>query len=276
MMTDATRLRVLRRYETQYDQVWQSIEQGAAQTDNAFWLMGAANYIFRTNGILWAVDPMFRTPRSGVTLEKINPDALLTRTSFVLITHEHADHFDGRVMERYPEIGWIIPEHLRANVPPGCREKAYFIRPGEVVVRQGITIEAFSSPHFDAGSTVLGVKETGYLVDTGKQRILLPGDIRDYHESMPLFEGITHLFAHVWLGRGNARNLPCGDYPADFARFMLRFGAEKMYLAHLMEASRPLTDLWTYEHAGLVMDEMMNIDPAVQVSVPLLGRTNLL
>jgi len=275
-MNDECRLAVLERYEKHYDQIWQGIEQEMSRKDNAFWLMGAANYLFKTNSVCWAVDPMFNTPRSGVTLSLINPDEVFRSLSFVLITHEHGDHFDARLMERYPDIGWIIPLHLKDRVPENCREKAYFIRPGEVVERAGMVIEAFSSPHFDEGSTTAGVKETGYLVDTGAHRILLPGDIRDYHAHMPAFEKITHLFAHVWLGRRNARNLPCGSYPADFARFMLNFSAEKIYLAHLMEAERPLEDLWTYEHAGLVMSEMLGLHPAVNVAVPMLGRANYL
>ena len=238
--------------------------------------MGPANYIFTTGGVRWAVDPMFRIPRSGVSLDLINPDEVFSSLSFVLITHEHGDHFDDRLMERYPDVGWIIPVQLKERVSAACREKAYFIRPGELIEREGIRIEAFSSPHFDAGSTVLGVMETGYMVDTGKHRILLPGDVRDYRARFPAFGNITHLLAHVWLGRRNAQNLPCGDFPADFARYALSFQAEKIYLTHLMEATRLLTDMWDYRHAGLVMNEMMNLNPAADIAIPMLGRANYL
>lgn len=275
-MREEYRLSVLERYEKHYDQIWQGIEQEMSRKDNAFWLMGAANYLFKTNSVCWAVDPMFNTPRSGVTLSLINPDEVFRSLSFVLITHEHGDHFDARLMERYPDIGWIVPEHLVSWMPQNCLPYITVIRPGEVIERKGMRIEAFSSPHFDAGSTDLGVMETGYMVDTGVYRILLPGDIRDYHAYMPKFDHITHLFSHVWLGRRNAENLPCGSFPEDFARFMLSFRPEKIYLTHLMEAERPLPDLWTYEHAGLVMNAMMGLNPAADITIPMLGKTHYL
>ena len=43
-----------------------------------------------------------------------------------------------------------------------------------------------------------------------------------------------------------------------------------------MEATRLLTDMWDYRHAGLVMNEMMNLNPAADIAIPMLGRANYL
>ena len=43
-----------------------------------------------------------------------------------------------------------------------------------------------------------------------------------------------------------------------------------------MEAARVPEDLWTYAHAGLVMDALLARDPACDVSIPLPGKTQRL
>ena len=272
---EALREAVLARYTSRYDGLWREIERGLAETDDAFWLMGAANYLFSTGGVRWAVDPMFNTPRNGASLETIGSErakALLDTMAFVLLTHCHADHFDPKAMALCPDIEWIVPDHLLSRVPETCRNVTV-IRAGDVIERRGITIRAFDSLHYDAGTT-LGVPETGYLVDTGRFRLLFPTDIRDYDAArLPDMGRVTHFFAHVWLGRGNALNYPCGDYPARMARFILAFKPDKIYLAHLMEAERPPEDLWTYAHAGLVLDAILTEKPEADAEIPMVGKT---
>ena len=275
-MTDEMRLRVLERYEKRYGEIWEDIERGLFEEEDAFFLMGPANYFFSAGGMKWAVDPMFRVPRSGVSMSLIDPDRVFLSLDFILLTHRHGDHFDPALMRRYPGINWIVPAHMEAEIPEECREHMTVVRPGDVLLRGNIKIHAFSSLHYDAGTT-LGVEETGYFVDTGKQRILLPGDVREYNaEKYPKFEDATHLFVHVWLGRRNALNWPCGEYPAQQAEFALAFGAKKMYLAHLLEATRTMEDMWTYAHAGLVLDEIIARRPSAEVYIPMTGRKNLL
>lgn len=270
---EAVRASVLDRYTNRYDEIWQGIECGLEKEDDAFWLMGASNYLFSTDGVRWAVDPMFNTPRNGASLEKVGDRAkkLLDTMSFALLTHSHVDHFDPKVMRLCPQIEWIVPDHLIGLVPEEC-ENVTRISAGDVIQRGGIEIRAFDSLHYDAGTTV-GVPETGYLVDTGWFRLLFPTDVRDYDASrLPQMGRVTHLFSHVWLGRRNALNYPCGDYPDQMAQFALAFAPEKIYLGHLMEAERPPEDLWTYAHAGLVMDAILAQDPAAAVEIPLPGR----
>lgn len=275
-MREQWRLNALERYEKRYREIWDSVQAGIYEGQDAFWLIGASSYVFSAGGALWAVDPMFNTPRSGVSRDQADLDGVFGRLDFALLTHRHADHFDPRLMETYPGLEWIVPEHMVGEIPAACREKMTVVKSVDVIERKGIRISAFRSLHYDAGTTV-GVEETGYFVEAGQHRLLFPGDIREYDAvKLPVFNGVTHLFAHVWLGRRNALNWPCGEYPDQFARFHLSFGAEKIYLTHLMEAERPLEDLWTYAHAGLVMDEILGREPGAQVYIPMVGRKNLL
>ena len=275
-MKEEWRLNVLERYEKRYGEIWEGVKTGIHGDSDAFWLIGASSYVFSAGGAKWAVDPMFNTPRSGMSRERIDTDAVFHALDFALLTHRHADHFDPRLMERYAALEWIVPDHMEHEIPAACRERMTVVKPGDVIVRRGVRITAFSSLHYDAGTTV-GVEETGYFVEAGPHRLLFPGDVRDYDAArLPAFEKVTHLFMHVWLGRRNALNWPCGDYPDQMAEFALSFGAEKIYLAHLMEAERPLEDLWTYAHAGLVMDALMGRAPGAEVCVPLVGKMNLL
>ena len=146
-------------------------------------------------------------------MERINPDAIMNSLNFVLLTHRHGDHFDPELMKRYPHLIWIVPDHLADEVKTHVRPNMMVVKDGDVIRRGEIVIHAFSSLHYDAG-TNLGVDETGYFVEANGKRLMMPGDVREYNAARyPAFEGITHFFSHVWLGRKNALNWPCGEYP---------------------------------------------------------------
>ena len=265
---------MLGRYTRCYDDVWSAIERGAATCNNAFWLMGAANYIFSINGVRFAVDPMFNTPRSGETFRQVGQRAirLLDACAFILITHEHVDHFDPRLMESCRRAQWFVPAFLAAQLPKGMRNVT-LLRGGDRFQIGAFQITAFDSLHYDAG-TDIGVPELGYFIEAGDKRLLMPGDVREYDAGkLPRFDDVTHFFAHVWLGRGNALNWPCGDYPEQMARFVCAFRPTHVYLTHLLEAARGEKDLWTYAHAGLVTDAVLALDPGLRVRTPLLGET---
>lgn len=275
-MTDEARLNILKRYAERYDEIWTEIERGLEGEDDAFFLMGPANYFFKTGGVKWAVDPAFTVPRDRSSFACIDADAVMKSLDFILLTHRHADHFDPELMKKYPELLWIVPDHMEEEICGYGRFNLRVVKPGDVIRRGEIVIHAFSSLHYDAGTTV-GVEETGYFIEAMGHRIMLPGDVRDYDAGKyPQFEGITHFFSHVWLGRGNALNWPCGEYPAQMAEFILAFRPEKAYLAHLLEATRPLTDMWTHAHAGLVLDALIGRQPGAEICVPMVGKKNLL
>lgn len=273
-MTDEGRRTILNRYAAEYASVWTEIEQGLSGGDDAYFLMGPSNYFFLTGGRRWAVDPMFNVPRSRASAALIDPERVFSSLDFILLTHDHVDHFDPELIARCPDAGWIVPEHMMNQLPAALHPHLTPVRPGDVIRRGDIVIHAFRSLHYDAGTTI-GVEETGYFVEAGGFRILLPGDVREYDAAkIPRFERVTHLFAHVWLGRRNALNWPCGDYPGQMARFALAFGPEHISLGHLLEATREMEDMWTMAHAGLVADELLSLNPAVKVHIPMIGQRN--
>ena len=275
-MTDAARENLLRRYAQGYDEIWRKIEAGLAEGEDSFFLMGPANYIFQTGGVRWAVDPAFTVPRDRSSAACVNPDAVMNSLAFILLTHRHADHFDPELMRKYPELLWIVPEHMEEEIRGYGEFNLLVVKPGDVICRNGIVIHAFPSLHYDAGTTV-GVEETGYFVEANGRRLLLPGDVREYDaEKYPRFERITHFFAHVWLGRGNALNESCGEYAAQLAAFILSFEPGRICLAHLYEATRAFPDMWTYAHAGLVMDALIAGQPGAWIDLPAPGRKYLL
>lgn len=263
---------ILERYTTRYHEIWADVKKSLSQPGDAFTMMGSTNYIFSTRGVQWAIDPRFNWPFVGNPDDTVDLGAVFNRLSFVLVTHKHGDHFDPGLMTRFPELNWIVPDHLAELLPDVRMPNLTVVRAGDELLRDGIRIRAFASSHYDEGTTV-GVKETGYFIDTGMQRILYPGDIRDYNNNpLPRFECVTHLFSHIWLGRRKALDLPCEPYVTDFARFMLSFGAGKIFLTHTMDPLRKTDDMCTYLHAGLIMDAMIGMDPAADVSIPLPGK----
>lgn len=275
-MTEEGRINILSRYAEGYLEIWQGIEEGLASGEDEFFLMGPSNYIFQTGGVRWAVDPAFTVPRDRSSFACINADEIMNSLDFVLLTHGHIDHFDPELMRRYPHLLWIVPDHMREEVCRQAQPEMLVVKAGDVIRRGGIIIRAYNSLHYDAGTTI-GVEETGYFVEAAGYRIMLPGDVREYNAAKyPEFEGITHFFSHVWLGRGNALNASCRDYAAQAAEFALSFAPGRIFLAHLMEATRALPDLWTYAHAGLVMDEIIQRKPGAEVIIPLPGRKNRL
>lgn len=275
-MTDEMRLNVLKRYSQRYNEIWSGIEQGLAESEDSFYLMGPANYIFRTGGVNWAVDPAFTVPRDRSSISCIDPDAVMNSLNFILLTHRHADHFDIELMKRYPHLLWIVPDHMEEEIRSQADLNLRIVKDGDTLRMGDIVIHAFSSLHYDAGTTT-GVAETGYFVEANGHRLLLPGDVRDYDAGRyPKFDRITHFFSHIWLGRGNALNWPCEEYPAQMARFILSFAPENIYFAHLLECTRPLTDMWTHAHAGLVMDELISRQPGARLHLPMIGQRNVL
>ena len=79
-----------------YPALWQSMLSAWSSPDpeDRVWLLYSANYLFRTGGVRWALDPLrlsWRVPQEP----EVNL-AALKALSFVLLTHTHADHLDFR------------------------------------------------------------------------------------------------------------------------------------------------------------------------------------
>jgi hypothetical protein len=116
----------------------------------------------------------------------------------------------------------------------------------------------------------------GYLVEFGGKRWLFAGDTRTYDASLlPSFGPVDGLFAHVWLGRGCARQTK----PAlldPFCRFLLDLQPCRIVLTHLQEFARSPQDYWDVSHARLACSRLHEMRPEVDAEFALMGDCVLL
>lgn len=260
------------------------IEQWMADDhDDASWLMHAANYLLRTRGTRWAIDPYHLKQRLP---EAPQPNlADLKPLNFVLLTHAHADHMDRDVWRalRDEPIRWVVPrfmlDHfLEATERTGEQwtNRLLVPTPGETLVMDGLKITPFDGLHWEWAADAPadspprhGIAAMGYLVESDKKRWLFPGDTRTYDRSrLPDFGPVDIVFAHVWLGRGSALLAKPPELES-FCRFVVALSPrERIVLAHLNETSRPAVDCWMDSHASQVTMLLQQHLPDIQIQAP--------
>mgnify|MGYP001593077570 CR=1 FL=1 len=270
----------------EYPNLWMKIIQEWRETSgqDAAWLIYSANYLLRTANVLWAVDPLIlhtRLPEAAT----VDVTCDLEKLDFVLLTHNHADHLDLRLIEALKEypIRWVIPEFMVERVIKSTGlslEKIIIPAAGVPLDLLGIQILPFESAHWEIipnqhadGSAPQrrGVPELGYLVEYGGKRWLFPGDIRCYDRSLlPQFPHLDVVFAHIWMGHSQAM---LDDPPLlqDFCRFFSSFDAGRIILTHLDEFYRSPENLWDSRHADLISEYLREKSPALQVDTVWMG-----
>jgi hypothetical protein len=203
-------------------------------------LMHAANYLFATRGVRWAVDPLLPDSILPDFPERPQP-VRLDGLSFVLLTHAHSDHLDHALLAdlRDRAVRFVIPEHMREEVieSAGLRDGQVIIaRPAQRLELHGIGILPFAGLHWrDDPDARRGTDATGYLVEVGGRRWLFPGDVRDYDAgAVARFAPVDTLYAHLWLGRGRALEPEPPELDA-FCEFMRATEPGRVVLTHLYE-----------------------------------------
>jgi len=230
--------------------------------------MYAANYLFRSRDVRWAIDPLRLCQRvPGAPEMDIKHD--LAPLSFILLTHHHADHLDlemARALRDHP-ILWVVPAYLLdvvrvAGLP---RERIIIPRSMEPIHIHNVNIVPFEGLHWEDDPAYpegrRGVPATGYLLEFNGKRWLFPGDTRRYAANrLPGFGRVDGLFAHVWLGRGCAQQ---GSPPLleAFCHFCLSIEPNQIVLSHLEEYGRDADDFWGAEHARKVIRFLKGFDP---------------
>lgn len=247
------------------------------KTGDAAWLTYAANYLLCTAGVHWAMDPFSMSTRiAGMQEPDFNRD--LQGLEFVALTHAHNDHLDLNLIKAISTlpVKWIIPQHTLDKV----LEKT-FIDPQNIIIPQNgetinlgkVTLTPFDSLHFHE---LGGIAETGYLVEFDKKRWLFPGDVRNFdHSRLPVFTGLDGVFAHLWLGKGHAKD----DQPPflhDFASFYTSLAPARIVITHLDEFGRAENELWDENHYMLVSKEIHNMSPSVSVKMAKMGMKVIL
>lgn len=248
----------------------------AGASDNKVWLVGPSSYLFSIGGVKFAVDPQIRRAED---LEKIR-DRLcddLAALSFVLITHQHDDHFCAPLIREVKDLPlvWYLPGDMPKRFIEGaelCEKKCVFLSDGESFSVGDITVSAFSSPHVRQGSDVF-MPELGYHIKTEKGSILIPGDIRDYsYRGYPRFEGVDLCFSHLWAGDNAIDEEAYLPMLEKFVDLSVSFKAKRYFICHLYEIGRKEKYLWHQGHAALAVKMFLKKAPSVAVEIPSLGR----
>jgi hypothetical protein len=250
--------------------------QKTAEYDAA-WLTYSANYILRTAGVYWALDPFSLFTRIGGGEQ---PDFLkdLSNLQFVALSHAHNDHLDRNLLAAIAclPIKWVIPSFMVDEILQICdlREELIIVpESGRSIAFGPLTLTPFDAQHFRGEN---GVPEMGYYADFSGKRWLFPGDTRTYDlEKIPHEKTIDGVFAHLWLGKACAlkENPPLLN---EFCSFLYSLKPKKNIITHLHEFGRKPDDFWDIHHFQKVQKRLMEMAPLTGVSAAFMGQEVLL
>lgn len=258
-----------------YPFLWREIirEWSSGETADSAWLTYAANYLFSTAGVRWALDPLSLAARvPGIEPPDFNAD--LRPCELVVLSHNHKDHLDLdliRALQSQP-LQWVIPQHMlhtvlaRADIPS---ERIIVPEYGKPMHFSRLTLTAFEGLHLAQGR---GVPSTGYLAEFGGKRWLFPGDTRRYDlTALPDFGRLDGVFAHLWLGRAAALLDP-PPLLESFCRFFAGLHADRLVVTHLHELGRDADDYWDEAHFQAVSARFRQIAPTLRLAAATLGE----
>lgn len=246
---------------------WDTLFRSVAEKEG-FGIFGPSSYVVNIGGTHLLVDPCLRNPSWGEKIaDKINND--LKKIDGIFLTHEHEDHCDPNFIRLAAgcDVRWYIPEFFSLNrlIEWGIPEERIILTHiGDKISLGETEVSVFESNHRNSGAAF--VREYGFAVTHNGKNYVFPVDVRTYDPSFyPKFENAEILFAHLWLGRGVARNGGWRDRLDEFCEFLLSFNPKRIVLAHLYETERSPSDLWTYCHAGAVADRFLCYNPEISV-----------
>jgi L-ascorbate metabolism protein UlaG (beta-lactamase superfamily) len=266
-----------------YPALWSKLiaEWKTPDPEDRVWLTYSANYLFRTDNVRWAIDPLTLNWRiKDASSVDVTQD--LSPLSFVLLTHGHEDHLDLDVLSALRDlpVTWVVPEFLLSKVEQaGLRAESIIIplalTPFEL---DGIRILPFDGLHWETtpDGSLKEVSAMGYQIECHGRRWLFPGDTRTYNPSqLPAFDSVDTIFAHLWLGRGSALmdKPPLVD---SFCRFFLDLKPRRLILTHLNEFGRDASDHWDESHAQLICSTLCKMLASLPVKSLQMGNSVLL
>ena len=267
-----------------YPGLWSTMiaEWNSPGPEDRAWLMYSANYLFRTNHVRWAIDPLTLNWILK-TAPRVNSARDLSGLSLVLLTHGHRDHLDLELLSelRHLPITWVVPEFLRSKVleQSGLPEEKILVpSPLAPMELNGVRILPFDGLHWENGpdGKCRGVPAMGYLIECKGKRWLFPGDTRSYDSSqLPRFGNVDAVFAHLWLGRGSA----LAEQPRlleSFCQFYLDLEARQVILTHLHEFGRDANDYWDDGHVQLVCSKFREMAVHFPVAHQVIGNSVVL
>jgi len=244
-------------------------------------LTQSSSYLFNTNGFLWGMDISFRTMWK-LSKATAHIQDLLKPLKLMVITHEHADHFERatvRVLAKNEDMHWVIPDFLvdRALEYGVRRDRIIAARPGESIVFGPLTILPFEGRHLRP-VTHDGVPALGYYISAENgPTMAFPGDVRDYSlNGLPQLPDADYCFAHVWMGDGNCLNESFDPLDKALAAFMLHFSTKNILIGHLYDIGRPENYMWQRHHGQIVAQRICEQSPKTKIRIPRRGEVILL
>lgn len=183
--------------------------------DAATWL-GHSSYLLRWGGQTLLTDPFLTSvaaPRPATSPRRFVPPALRPRElppiDWLLLSHNHYDHFDAATLARLPgraEIRAVVPLGLGPALRRLGYRQIHELDWWQSVATAGITVTAVPAIHFSRRGAFDGNRTLwcGFVVETADgRRLYFAGDTA-YH---PVFAEIGETFAPVDLAL-----LPIGAY----------------------------------------------------------------
>ncbi len=263
------------RARAEYPRLWRRMiqEWKASEQEEAAWLTYAANYLFSTDGVKWAIDPysLYTRLKDGNQPDFIHDlDAL----QLVVLTHAHNDHLDVNLISaiQHLPITWVIPEFVLGKIKESVTlpdDRILVPQVGCPIRFGNLTLHPFEGLHLNHGR---GVPEMGYLAEFNQKRWLFPGDTRRYEvDRIPHFQNLTGVFAHLWMGKGCALE----DTPPlldDFCKFFSALEPHRIIVTHLQEMGRVAEEYWDLNHYELVRQKMSQAATAILLDSALMGQ----
>lgn len=259
----------------QYEQTWQNLTQDwqVDSSQDAAWLTYSANYLLRTAGIRWALDPFSLYTRLGGGVQP--PFAQdLAKLQLVVLSHAHNDHFDPELLSGIANLPliWVVPDFMRSHLNTICSlpgERVMTPQPGVPMTFGALMLTPFNALHIRGKN---GVPEIGYLAEFNGKRWLFPGDTRNYDFSaLPDFGRLDGVFAHLWLGKAEAAE-QASSQMENFCRFFAAFDTRRLVITHLYELDRDARDCWIRSHYTTVKRRLVQLKPQLEVSCALMGQ----
>ncbi len=247
-------------------------EWTSGQYDHHLWVAGSSSYFVRLRNVLWAVDPVWLMPGTFQAIEdRLEKD--LQTLDFILITHEHDDHFRPNFAHKLRNlpIRWIAPrcmeeQLLDAGIP---EENCSFLDPGDVVTIRDVQIRAYQGHHHYSDGRK-GPESLMYAVHTTDECILFPADMRSFRaEYIPAGVHYNTIVLHMYLSSNSSYEYPYDGYYQELVSFVADLDTDQLFIGHLygLHCAQP-NHLWNFSHVGMLEDGIFYQRPELPI-VPL-------
>lgn len=266
---------LIERAREEYPSLWREFtrEWRSQENEDAAWMIYAANYLLRTAGVHWAIDPFCLMHRIHADHD-LDLASDLSALEMVVLSHRHKDHLDLhllRVLQDLP-VQWVIPEFMLEVVLDNVslpRERIITAWPGTPITLRGLTLTPFNGLHI---REIYGVPELGYLAEFNGKRWLFPGDIRNYDFSLlPALDQLDGSFAHLWLGKGRALD-DTPPFTDAFIEFFTRLNPRRLVITHMHEIGRIPEELWCLHHYQRVLEKFQQQSTPMCITPALTGQ----